>query len=146
MIKRLTLLICISLALTACLQQPPRLPQEQLLNIVWDALGPHTSTQERTYWEAVQTERVAGRDVVNEFLVVYIGKCPGPTPPENQAIKPSSQYWFVRVAPSQQIVTLTQNATSSAPESFAPEPLIHEALFLIDPSTGQIVARKLVCR
>ncbi len=148
--KRISLFICTGLvliqALTACLKPPARLSQDEVLNIVWKALGPHTSTQDRNYWEALEASRVTGRDIVNEFLVVYVGQCPGPKPPENQAIKPSSEYWFVKVAPSQKIVTLTQNADSNATESFAPEPIIHQAIFLIDPSTGQIVARKLICK
>jgi hypothetical protein len=148
--KRLLLFTCISLiclpAFTACLKPPARLSQDQVLNIVWTALGPHTSTQDREYWLALEANRVPGRDIIDEFLVVNIGQCPGPDLPENQAIKPSSEYWYVKVAPSQQIVTLTQSASTSTSESFAPEPLIYQAVFLIDPSTGQIVARKLICK
>jgi hypothetical protein len=142
----LILLLFLGLGLfTACNPQTARLKQDQILDITWEALKPNTSSQNRGNWEVVDVTRVYGRDVVAEFSSIPISNCPGPKPPENQAIRSSSEYWFVRAIPKPWLDPTVAAPKSSTIESIMPEPLFREAYFLIDPFTGQIVARKFVC-
>lgn len=114
-----------------------------MLDITWKTLEPNTSSQNRGNWKVKDIFRVFGRDVVTEFSGLRISNCPGPNPPENSAIRSSSEYWFVRVEPANQDGKRPQ---SSTPDSIAPEPLFKQAQFLIDPFSGDIIARKFVCQ
>lgn len=129
--------------LAACGPSQRRLRMDQVLDIAWGALQPNTSSQNRTNWEVVEAAKVLGRDVVNLFSPNGLDRCPIPQPPENQAIRASSEYWYVRTKP---IAAFPAGSGSSNPgEVSAPEPFIKTALFLIDPFTGQITARKFIC-
>lgn len=139
-----TILITLGSALTACIQKPKRLSTEQVLDIVWTDFRPSTSSQNRSNWETAQISLVSGREVVSEFSVIPISKCPGPALPENRAIRASSNYWFVKVSPKQ--FTPTDTATFQfGDEVIVPEPLIQQASYLIDSTSGEIVARRLFC-
>ena len=130
--------------LTACIQTPKRLSQEQVLDIVWIDFRPSTSSQNRKNWDNTQISLVTGREVVSEFSVVPISKCPGPPLPENQAIRASSNYWFIRVVPK--LYTPTNTAAMQPGDEFIiPEPLIQQASYLVDSTSGEIVARRLFC-
>lgn len=131
-------------ALAGCVKQPKRVTQEQLLNIIWADLRPTTSSQDRGNWDNTQISLVTGREVVSEFSVVPVSRCPGPALPENRPIRATSQYWFVKVAPK----TIGPEYTPAVPttdEPFIPEPLIQQASYLVDSITGEIVARRLFC-
>jgi hypothetical protein len=131
-------------ALAACGERPKRLSQEQVLDILWDDFRPNTSSQNRSNWDNTQFSLVSGREAVSEFSTVPISQCPGPALPENKAIRASSQYWFIKVAPKE----FSQTAAASAPtadERIIPEPLIQQASYLIDSITGEIVARRFFC-
>lgn len=131
-------------ALSACIQEPKRLTQERVLDIVWEDLRPLTSTQNRGNWESTQISLVSGREVVGEFSALPYQQCPGPALPENQPIRAASRYWLVKVAPKDP----SQITTASAPtmdENFVPEPLIQQAYYLVDAINGEIVARRLFC-
>ena len=130
--------------LTACIQTPKRMSQEQVLDIVWNDFRPSTSSQNRSNWENAQISLVTGREVVREFSVVPISKCPGPALPENRAIRASSNYWFVRVIPRTFSPTNTA-AMQFGDEVIIPEPLIQQASYLVDSTSGEIVARRLFC-
>jgi hypothetical protein len=137
-------LLILSSSLSACIQPPKRLSQEQVLDIVWTDFRPNTSSQNRSNWENTQVSLVTGREVVGEFSVIPISKCPGPTLPENRAIRASSNYWFVKVVPRS--FTPTDTATMQfGDEVIIPEPLIHQASYLVDSTSGDIVARRLFC-
>jgi len=139
-----TLLFILGNSLAACIQAPKRLSQEQVLDIVWTDFRPSTSSQNRSNWENNQVSLVTGREVVSEFSVVPISKCPGPPLPENRAIRASSNYWFVRVVP--RIYTPTNTAAMKhGDEIIIPEPLIQKASYLVDSTSGEIVARRLFC-
>lgn len=138
------LLVMLTSALAACVEQPKRLSQEQLLNIIWADLRPNTSSQNRSNWDNTQISLVSGREVVSEFSVVPVSRCPGPALPENRPIRATSQYWFVKVAPK----TIGPEYTPAVPtadEVIVPEPLIQQASYLVDSITGEIVARRLFC-
>lgn len=131
-------------ALSACVEQPKRLSQEQVLDIIWTDFRPNTSSQNRSNWDNILFNLVSGREVVNEFSAVPISRCPGPALPENKAIRASSVYWFVKVAPKD--FSQTDAALSpTAPQNIVPEPLIKQASYLVDPITGEIVARRFFC-
>ena len=139
-----TLLVMLSSALAACVEQPKRLSQEQLLDIIWTDLRPNTSSQNRSNWDNTQISLVRGREAVGEFSVVPASQCPGPALPENRPIRATSQYWFVKVAPK----TIGPEYTPAAPtadEFITPEPLIQQASYLVDSITGEITARRLFC-
>ena len=140
----ITFLLMLSSALAACIEQPKRLSQEQLLDIIWTDLRPSTSSQNRSNWDNTLISLVTGREVVREFSVVPISKCPGPALPENGAIRASSNYWFVRVIPRTFSPTNTA-AMQFGDEVIIPEPLIQQASYLVDSTSGEIVARRLFC-
>jgi hypothetical protein len=140
----LSILLLLGGSLAACVDRPKRMSQEQILDILWDDFRPNTSSQNRSNWDNTQLSLVSGREVVNEFSAVPISQCPGPALPENKAIRASSQYWFVKVAPKE----FSQTAAASAPtadEKIIPEPLIQHASYLIDAITGDIIARRFFC-
>jgi len=138
------LLMMVSSALVACVERPKRLSQEQVLDILWDDFRPNTSSQNRSNWDNTEFSLVTGREVVNEFSAVPISRCPGPALPENKAIRASSQYWFIKVAPKD--LSLTNSAAApTVDELIVPEPLIQQASYLIDSITGEIVARRFFC-
>ena len=145
LILTIAILLMLSLALAACIQQPKRLTQQQVLDIVWTDFRPNTSSQNRSNWDNVEISLVSGREVVNEFSVVPASKCPGPALPENRAIRASSQYWFVKVAPKQ-FDPENSPVAPTMDEVIIPEPLIERASYLVDSTTGQIVARRLFCQ
>jgi hypothetical protein len=130
--------------LAACVEQPKRLSQEQLLNIVWADLRPNTSSQNRSNWDNTEISLVNGREAVGEFSVVPASRCPGPALPENRPIRATSKYWFVKVAPKMIGPDFTP-AIPTADQVIVPEPLIQQASYLVDSITGEIVARRLFC-
>ena len=141
----ITFLLMLSSALTACIEQPKRLSQEQLLDIIWTDLRPSTSSQNRSNWDNTLISLVTGREAVGEFSVVPASQCPGPALPENRPIRATSQYWFVRVAPKTIGPEYTPAAPTMVDEAIVPEPLIQQASYLVDSITGEIIARRLFC-
>ena len=139
-----TSVLVISMVLTACIEQPKRLSQQQVMDLVWTDFRPNTSSQNRSNWDNVEINLVTGREVVNEFSAVPASRCPGPALPENRVIRASSQYWFVRVAPK--VISLTKSDLApTEDEVIIPEPLIEQASYLVDSTTGEIVARRFFC-
>lgn len=138
------LLLVLGSLLISCVERPKRLTQEQVLNIIWDDFSPSTSSQDRNNWEHISFSLVNGREVVGEFSTVPNSQCPGPALPENKAIRATSQYWFVKVAPSE-ISYKNADASPTVSEHIIPEPLIQQASFLVDAISGEIVARRFFC-
>ncbi len=143
------------LALAACGPRPTRLGQDQVRDIAWRALEPNTATQSRSNWELRQAQKVSGREVVDQFTIFGARRCPGPIPPENLAIRASGEYWYIQAVPKKRAVE-SENGLIGAPNDAAlldgitpdatePEPILQEATFLIDPFSGQVVARKFTC-
>jgi hypothetical protein len=138
------MLLVLGSGLAACVEQPKRLTQEQVMDIIWEDFRPNTSSQNRSNWENPLLSLVSGREVVNEFSAVPISRCPGPALPENKAIRASSQYWFAKVTPRD----FSKGGAASAAtvdEMIIPEPLIQHASYLVDAITGEIVARRFFC-
>ena len=124
------------------------LSEGQIIDIVWQALDPNTSSHDRTIWETTGVQAVTGRDVQDLFEGEPIpgGCAPGPTPPDNARIALDGSYWYVemqrRSATPQPVPTEYYSPT--APPN-VPEPFVFQARFLVDAITGQVVARKVYC-
>jgi hypothetical protein len=91
---------------------------------------------------------VTGRDIQEIFEGEPVpGNCvPGQKPPENQEIPSRAFYWYVHMKPiyvTPEPVPTEQYSPTAPPR--IPEPFLREAHFLIDPNSGEAVARKLYC-
>ena len=137
--------VLLALALAACVNQSKEIGGQQALDIIWEELKPHTSSKDRNEWEIGEVRQVSGRDVVGEFADASHTYCPGPVPPENQAIQASGEYWFILVRPHPATPIPQERTPSPTEPPLIPEPFVREASFLVDKYEGQIVARKLVC-
>lgn len=165
LLRAATLAALLLAALAACGPRPNRLGQDQVRDITWRALEPYTSSQSRNNWELRQAQKVSGREVVSQFTAFGARKCPGPTPPENLAIRASSEYWYIQAVPKNRAAgapppdglapagapplsggpSSGDAPDSATPGATVPEPILQEATFLIDPFSGQVVARKFYC-
>jgi hypothetical protein len=129
--------------LSSCISQTTRLGQDQAVDIAWKTLRPNTTSGKSDNWQVSEARRVAGRDVVNQFTDARFTNCPGPMPPENKAIKASSEYWYIKIVPAP--ATPIPQATAAGGPPAVPEPFIQEVLVLIDVFNGQVTARKFTC-
>ena len=84
--------VVLALALATCLGQTSPLSEQQVWDAVWEALEPNTSSHSRANWEVAEVRQVVGREVAEQFEGKPAPGCPGPTPPTNGAISPSSTY------------------------------------------------------
>jgi hypothetical protein len=87
------------LALTACSAKVVTLSEQQIVEIVWQALEPNTSSHNQSAWEIVGVQAVTGREVQDLFAGEPVpGRCaPGPTPPDNARIALDGSYWYVQM-------------------------------------------------
>ena len=138
----------LTLALIACSIKTAVVGEQQVVDIVWQALEPNTSSHTRAAWEVVRVQSVTGRDIQDLFKgPPVLGSCvPGPIPPENAPLTLDSTYWYVQMRPRQ--VTPrpwpTEQYSPTRPPDI-PEPFVYEARFVVDARTGRIAARKLMC-
>jgi hypothetical protein len=139
---------CLALALAACSAQTTALSEQQVVSIVWQALEPNTSSHNQANWEVISVQSVVGQEVHDLFEgePVHGGCASGPLPPDNATITPNRSFWHVVMKPRP--VTPqpwpTEQFSPTAPPH-VPEPLVYEAHFLVDGSTGEIAGRKLYC-
>lgn len=143
----LWLLVFLILAFPACSGNPTPLPEAQLLDGVWQALEPYTTSHDRANWEVIESRSVFGREVSERFQedgpdLYCLGL--GPTPPPNQRFSPDATYWYVLMQrrPATPLPGLRLSPT--APPSI-PEPHLYQGYFLVDPTTGEIVGRMFTC-
>jgi len=143
------LIFAISLFTLSACDRPTRLTQGQVIDLAWNALEPYTASQRRENWDILQAEKVTGLQVVDQFGDVVYRQCPGPALAENLAIHASGEYWYIKVTPKHLLEDKPKpnnNAKiGSAPDGQVQEPILKEATFLIDPFSGQVVARKFYC-
>ena len=140
------LLLVVTIVLVACSKPSQRLGQQQALKIAWEALKPNTLSHNVESWEVDEARKVVGGEVVSEFAMPSRENCPGPKPPDNQPIKVSSEYWYIKVMPHPQVWRPQKDTAAPNSMLIAPEPNITSALFLIDIYSGEVVARKLICQ
>ena len=139
------LLIFLFPALTSCIENQHSINQQEALEIVWQTLDPNTLSHNREDWEIHAADRVYGKDVVAEFAAVQRMNCPGPSIPENQPIKITAEYWYIRVLPHPEALRPQAGSASADLVPVIPEPNINEAAFLIDLYNGDVIARRIVC-
>jgi hypothetical protein len=130
----------------ACTNQNRHLGQQQALEIVWKALDPNTLSHDAESWEINEAKKVEGGEVVSEFAMPTRENCPGPKPPDNQPIKVSSEYWYIKVLPHPKVLRPQKDTAAPSSLPIVPEPNIKAATFLIDMYSGEVVARKLTCQ
>lgn len=133
------------LIFTACSGNATPLPEAQVLNRVWQALEPNTSSHNQANWEVVESRSVSGREVSDRFEGGPDPGCvPGPTPPPNRQINLNATYWYVQMLPRPATPLPGTPLSPTAPPRI-PEATVRQAHFLVDPSTGEIIARRLGC-
>jgi len=140
------ILLITTILQAACIDQPQRLGQQKALEIAWQALNPNTVSHDAESWEINEARKVQGGEVVSEFAMPGRDNCPGPKSPDNQPIKVSSEYWFIKVQPHPQVFRPQKDTAAPNSAPIIPEPHIQTALFLIDMYSGEVVARKLTCQ
>jgi hypothetical protein len=133
---------------TPALPSPIPLSEQQVIDIVWQALDPNTSSHNQAAWKIVSMRTVTGQEVQDLFEGEPAHRIctPGPTPPENARIALDGSYWYVEMQP-RSATPQPQGTKPLSPTAFpnVPEPFVYQAHFLVDVSTGQVVARKLHC-
>jgi len=133
------------LILTACSGKATPLPEAQVLSRVWQALEPNTSSHNQANWEVVESRSVSGREVSERFAGEPDPGCvPGPTPPPNRPVSLNTTYWYVQMRPRPATPLPGTPLSPTAPPR-VPEATVVQADFLVDPDTGDIVARKFGC-
>jgi hypothetical protein len=124
------------------------LSEAQAADMAWAALEPNTSSHNRDNWEVVEVRSVKGSEIRAEFSGQNesAGCWMGPTPEPNRMIRGASTYWYVvmKPKPATPLPQATENYSPTAPPAI-PEPFMVEAYLLLDPATGEVVARKLLC-
>ncbi len=131
---------------TPALPSPLPLDEQQVINIVWQAFDPNTSSHDQTAWDIIEVRNVTGQEVQDLFKgdTFHLVCTPGPTPPANASIVPDGSYWYVEIL--RHPVTPRPMPTelySPTARPIIPEPYVYEAHFLVDAITGQVVARKI---
>jgi len=147
-----TQLICLALVLTSEVTpvnyEVSPFSQQQIVDIAWQALEPNTSSHDQAAWEVVDVRVTTGLEVYDLFEgeAVPGGCAPGPKPPDNAAITLEGSYWYVEMKPRYATPQPrpTEQYSPTAPP-LVPEPFLYQARFLIDASTGQVVAQKVNC-
>lgn len=122
------------------------LTEEQILDKVWSSLEPNTSSRKRANWEVDLIQEAAGREVAEEFEGEPSAGCwMGPTPVPNSPIDDSATYWYVRMVPKPATPVPQERTLSPTEPPAVPEPFFYQAHFLLDPVSGRVVARRLIC-
>lgn len=131
---------------TAAFEDGSILPEAQVLDIVWAALEPNTSSHTQSNWQVKETQLVKGEKVAKQFEGEPVTGCWfGPTPPENKEISPTNEYWYVLMTPSPATPEPFYGTPSPTAPPLIPEPFLRQAHFLTEPRSGEIIARKLIC-
>ncbi len=138
-------IVVLAMALASCSGKAGFLDEQQVLDTAWEALEPNTASHNRANWEVTEVRRVVGREVAEQFEGQPAPGCAGPTPMANQAIRPSADFWYVTFKPRPATPLPQKGLVPPTAPPPVPEPFMYQALFLVDPTDGQVVARKLSC-
>jgi hypothetical protein len=135
----------LTLALAACSVAEPALTEAQVAAIAWQALDGRTSSHNRSNWEVLELRRVTGQEIAATFEGKPDAGCAlGPAAPASGTIASQDTYWYIYLAPRPATPQPATPLSSTAPPSI-PEPFMYQAHFLINLTTGEVVARKLYC-
>jgi hypothetical protein len=127
-------------------EEKPAISQSQVIDIVWDALEPNTSSHNRSNWQVVEVQLVIGESVAERFEGEPAPGCwSGLKLVENKSINSKDNYWFVLMTPKPATPMPSYGTPSPTAPPLIPEPFLMEAYFLVDPETSDIVARRLIC-
>lgn len=146
-IPRSFFIACLTLTLTfSCSTMNIPLSEKQVVDIVWLALEPNTSSHDRAAWEIVTVQEVTGQEIQDLFDGAYIYCEFGPEPKNNEQISLDKSYLYIQMKPRSATPQPqpTEFYSPTAPPKI-PEPFIIEVHFLVDGRTGQIVARNFHC-
>lgn len=134
----------LALGLVACGGQTS-LAEPAVADLAWQALEPNTHSHDRANWEFSDVRQVRGGEVATQFEGNPAPGCMGPEPPPNNEIGASRTYWYVLVKSRPVTPPPEQPTLSPTDPPHIPEPFLYQALFLLDITSGQVVARKLHC-
>ena len=124
----------------------PGLSESQVLDIVWEALEPNTSSHTRSNWQMEKVQFVPGERVAERFEgKPSLGCWSGPEPAENKDISATKIYWYVLMVPRPATPEPFYGTPTPTAPPLIPEPFLREAHFLVDPGTNEVIARKLIC-
>ena len=138
------LALCCVLFASACRRGP--LSRDQAADAAWEAFEANTSSRDRGNWEVVEVREVAGREVAEEFEGKVAPGCyVGPTPPANTKITPSGQYWYVHMKARPATPLPSKGTVPPTAPPRIPEASVREGQFLLDRTSGQVVARRIHC-
>jgi hypothetical protein len=127
-------------------EEKPAISQVQMIDIVWVALEPSTSSHNRSNWQVLEARLAIGENVAERFAGDPAPGCwSGPKPAENKGINAKENYWFVLLTPKPATPMPFYGTPSPTAPPLIPEPFLREASFLVDSETSDIVARKLIC-
>lgn len=127
-------------------EEKSALNQSQVIDIVWQALEPNTSSHTRSNWQMEKAQLVPGENVAERFEgIPSLGCWSGPEPVENKDVILTKDYWYILMVPKPATPEPFYGTPSPTAPPLIPEPFLREAHFLVDPDTGDVVARKLIC-
>lgn len=124
----------------------PPMGSDRAVGIAWQALDPYSASHQLSNWQVVEARAVSGADIREQFKNDVSTYCTGPKIEHNQPIADAAQYWYVHLKPRDvtPLPVATENYSPTAPPAI-PEPSLRDASFLIDPASGQVVARSVSC-
>jgi hypothetical protein len=131
------------LTLAACAGSLGTVTRDQALDNAWRDLEPHTSSHDLDNWEVIEAKKVTGREVAEVFERDQ-PRCVWPTPQPNEEVESATTYWYVEMKPRPATPLPGEKLSPTAPPR-VPEPFVYDAFFLVDPSSGEVVARMLHC-
>jgi hypothetical protein len=138
-------LLLVAVALI-CSCRRESLTEQQAVEASWQAFQPNTSSGDRANWHVMEVRQVQGSEVAKEYEggPRSHGCWQGPTPPANGTVSPATRYWYVRWAP-RPATELPRTRISPTQPPAVPEPFVVEGRYLLDLTSGAVVARKLSC-
>ena len=140
------LVVVLALGLVACTGEKVALSETQARDRAWQALEPNTSSHDQANWQFIEVRQVVGHDIADEFEDEPAPGCwQGPTIAPNAEVDPSGAYWYVHLEPRPATAVPPQRTVSPTEPPHVPEPFMLRASFLLDPTDGQVLARKLYC-
>ncbi len=132
-------------ALSGCSDISSRVSQQLAIDAAWQDLDPITTSHNRANFEAVESRRVSGSEIAERFNADKINSyCWGAKITANAAVSPSTTYWYV-VLHRRSMTELPVTRASPTDPPAIPDSRIYEAHFLVDGTTGQVVARYIPC-
>jgi len=136
-------IVC-TVGLVSCTTVSPAVSDQQVRDIAWKALEPHTASHKLENWEYVSISQVTGKAAADIFKNEQ-PSCVWPTPVADAPISSSAPYWLVEMKPRPVTVDPKYTPLSVTAPPPIPEPFAYQAFILIDAANGNIVARRILC-